>query len=70
MALGEDVVIAATKEFSSSIGDGKVVHITGMLFYPACDDHQCFTPVQQPVSWDVRVEPLDTTRLPEALQHK
>jgi len=58
--LTEDVVIAATKEFNQSIGDGKVIHITGSLFYQACDDHQCFVPVQQPVSWNVRVEPLLT----------
>ena len=66
----EDVVIAATKEFNQSIGDGKVIHITGSLFYQACDDHQCFVPVQQPVSWNVRVEPFDLVRAPEPLQHK
>ena len=68
--LTEDVVIAATKEFNQSIGDGKIIHIAGTLFYQACDDHQCFVPVQQPVSWDVRVEPFDLVRAPEALEHK
>lgn len=68
--LSEDVIIAATKEFNSSIGDGKDLHIAGKLFYQACDDHKCFLPVQQPVSWDVHVQPFDRVRVPETLQHK
>jgi len=68
--LAEDVIIAATKEFNQSIGEGKVIHIAGTLFYQACDDHQCFVPVQQAVSWDVRVDPFDLVRAPEPLQHK
>jgi peroxiredoxin len=68
--LSEDLLIAATKEFNRSIGDGKTLHITGTLFYQACDDHKCFLPVQQPVSWDVHVQPFDLVRVPEGLQHK
>ena len=68
--LTQDVVLAATKEFNNSIGTGKVVHIAGNLLYQACDDHQCFLPVEQPVSWDVRVLPFDRVRSSEALQHK
>jgi len=68
--LAQDVVIAASKEFNHSIGDGKILHIEGTLSYQACDDHQCFVPVQQAVSWDVRVEPFDLVRAPEPLQHK
>ena len=68
--LAEDIVIAATKEFNHSIGDGETVPIGGMLSYQACDDHRCFVPVQQAVSWDVRVEPFDMVRAPEPLQHK
>jgi len=68
--LAQDVVIAASKEFNHSIGDGKIVHIEGTLSYQACDDHQCFVPVQRAVNWDVHVEPFDTVRAPDALQHK
>ena len=68
--LSEDVIIAATKEFNSSIGDGKDLHITGTLFYQACDDHKCFLPVQQPVRWVVHVQPFDLIRSPESLRHE
>jgi len=68
--LTQDVVVAATKEFNSSIGTGKTIHIVGKLLYQACDDHQCYSPVQQSVSWNVQVLPLDRVRSPEAIQHK
>jgi peroxiredoxin len=68
--LTEDVVISAAKEFNDSIGEGKNVQINGTLFYQACDDHQCFMPMQQALSWQIHVEPFDRIRSPEALQHK
>jgi hypothetical protein len=42
----------------------------GKLLYQACDDHQCYSPVQQPVSWNVQVLPFDRVRSQEAIQHK
>ena len=68
--LSEDVVIAASKAFNASIGAGKDIHINGTLLYQACDDHQCFLPVELPVSWVVHIQPFDLVRSPEALQHK
>jgi peroxiredoxin len=68
--LTRDVVLSATKDFSSTIGTGRTVHIAGTLLYQACDDHQCFTPVQQPVQWDLKVLPYDTVRSPEDIRHK
>ncbi len=68
--LSEDVVIAASKAFNASIGKGKDLQISGTHFYQACDDHQCFLPVEQPVSWVVHVQPFDLIRSPEGLQHK
>jgi peroxiredoxin len=68
--LTRDVVLSATKDFSSTIGTGRTVHIAGALLYQACDDHQCFTPVQQPVQWDLKVLPYDTVRSPEDIRHK
>lgn len=67
--LSEDVVIAASKAFNASTGTGKDIKIRGTLLYQACDDHQCFSPVELPVGWVVHVQPLDL-RSPEALQHK
>ena len=68
--LSEDVVIAASKAFNASIGTGKDIQISGTLLYQACDDHQCFLPVELPISWVVHVQPFDLVRSPEALQHK
>lgn len=68
--LSQDIVLAATKEFIGAIGTGRVLHIEGKLLYQPCDDHECFSPVQQPLSWDVKVLPFDRVRSPEALQHK
>ena len=68
--LSQDIVVAATKDFVGAIGTGRTLHIEGKLLYQACNDHECFSPVQQPVSWDVKVLPFDRVRSPEALQHK
>jgi hypothetical protein len=68
--LTQDVVVAATKEFNSSIGTGKTIHVVGKLLYQACDDHQCYSPIEQSVSWNVQVLPFDRVRSPEAIQHK
>ena len=68
--LTEDVVIAASKAFNASIGTGKNIEINGTLLYQACDDHQCFLPVELSVSWVVHIQPLDLVRSPEGLQHK
>lgn len=68
--VSEDVVIAASKAFNASIGTGKDIQISGTLLYQACDDHQCFLPVELPLSWVVHVQPFDLVRSPEALQHK
>ena len=68
--LSEDVVIAASKAFNATLGTGKDIQISGTLLYQACDDHQCFLPVELPVAWVVHVQPFDLVRSPEALQHK
>ena len=42
----------------------KTLTVKGTLDYQACDDRVCFTPRSIPVSFDVRVRPLDTDRAP------
>lgn len=66
----QDIVITATRDFVHSVGEGKQVEVTGTLSYQACDDHQCFIPVAQPVRWTLQVIPLDTVRAPDAIRHK
>lgn len=68
--IGQDVVVTATREFIHSIGAGKETQISGTFSYQACNDHECFNPVSEPVKWTVRVEPLDTVRAPEAIRHR
>jgi peroxiredoxin len=68
--LSTDIVLSTAKEFTATIGSGKRIRIEGGLFYQACDDHQCFLPVEQPLSWEVNVMPFDIERSPEAIRHK
>ncbi len=68
--LTQDVVISASKAFNASIGTGKDIQISGTLRYQACDDHQCFLPLEMPVTWAVHIQPFDLVRSPGDLQHK
>lgn len=70
IVIRQDIVMTATRDFIHSIGQGKQVEVSGIFHYQACDDHQCFNPVSEPVKWMVQVEPLDTVRAPEAIRHK
>lgn len=63
--LRQDIVMAATREFVHPVGQGKQVEITGTLSYQACNDHECFDPVSQPVKWTLHVIPLDFVRAPK-----
>ncbi|MGC8536808.1 MAG: peroxiredoxin family protein [Rhizomicrobium sp.] len=66
----QDVIMSATREFVHSVGQGKQIEVTGTLDYQACNDHECFNPVFQPVQWTLRVIPLDFVRAPEAIRHQ
>lgn len=65
-----DAKIAADPEFIKSLGTGKTVTISGQLSYQACDKVTCYLPTSVPVSWELKVLPLDRQRSPEAIQHK
>lgn len=69
-ALRQDIVMSATRDFVRSVGQGKQVEVTGTFDYQACNDHECFDPVSQPVKWTLRVIPLDFVRTPKAIRHK
>lgn len=70
VVLRQDIVMTATREFIHSIGEGRQIEASGTFNYQACDDHECFSPVSEPVKWTVQVEPLDTVRAPEAIRRK
>jgi len=44
--------------------------VQGSLRYQACDEKQCYVPETIPLSWTLRVEPLDRQRAPAEIQHK
>ena len=68
--IAQDVVVTASREFTSSAGEGRVIKIQGRLFYQACNSTVCFQPKEAPLAWDLQVLPLDRQRAPEAIRHK
>lgn len=69
IVIRQAVIMSATRQFIDSLGQGKQIEVTGTLDYQACNDHECFNPVTQPVKWTLQVIPLDTVRAPEAVRH-
>jgi AhpC/TSA family/Disulphide bond corrector protein DsbC len=68
--IAQDVVVTASREFMSSLGEGRSIKIQGRLLYQACNSTVCFQPKQAPLLWDLQVLPLDRKRAPEAIRHK
>jgi hypothetical protein len=54
----------------SLVSAGKKISITGELKYQACDKTVCYPPTSVPVTWSLKVFPLDLKRSPDAIQHK
>jgi Disulphide bond corrector protein DsbC len=68
----QDVTISfsPTSEIVRSlISSGKTVSISGELAYQACDKTVCYPPKSVPVTWTLRVFPLDVKRSPDAIRH-
>lgn len=66
-----DAKISADPDFIKSlVPSGKTVTISGRLSYQACNEKICFQPTSAPVSWQVKILPLDRQRSPEAIRHK
>ncbi|MEX2260784.1 MAG: protein-disulfide reductase DsbD domain-containing protein [Bryobacteraceae bacterium] len=61
-----------TRELTVGVlrGPGRDLAISGTFRYQACDDKVCYTPRDVPLSWNVRLETLDTQRAPEELRRK
>ena len=66
----QDVVITADRAFIGSLGSGKDLTVEGQLQYQACDRQKCYLPTQVPVSWPLKVVPMDFMRAPEAIRHR
>ncbi len=57
--LTRDVTLLATPEAQEQLGAMSSVTLTGALEYQACDDAICFNPARVPVSFTLRLKPLD-----------
>jgi AhpC/TSA family/Thiol:disulfide interchange protein DsbD, N-terminal len=67
----QDIRVSSSSEFWGSLGkDGKTFTIAGNLEYQACDKTTCYLPATLPLTWQVRVFPLDRTRAPLDIRHK
>ncbi len=60
--LVQAMAISAAPEARAALKGAETVTITGALEYQACDDRLCFTPRSVPVSYTVKLRPLDTER--------
>ena len=71
--ISQDVTVNPAKiadALRALISADKKVTITGDLAYQACDKTVCYPPTSVPVTWQLRVVPLDLKRSPDAIQHK
>ena len=70
----QDVTISFDKDFSQAVAAGPAsgtpLTLIGNLKYQACDSKICYPPTSVPVSWQLTVMPLNTTRAPEEIRHK
>jgi hypothetical protein len=68
--IAQEVTVAADRSFIKSLEQGRTVSVKGKLKYQACDKTTCYMPASVPVSWEIRIVPLDFRRSPEAIQHR
>ncbi len=70
----QDVTVSFDKDFSQAVAagpaSGTALVLKGNLQYQACDSKICYPPTSVPVSWQLNVVPLNTTRAPEEIRHK
>jgi peroxiredoxin len=70
----QDVTVSFDKDFSQAVAAGPAsgtpLALNGKLQYQACDSKICYPPTSVPVSWQLNVVPLNTTRAPEEIRHK
>jgi hypothetical protein len=58
----QDVMLDPSRDGSAALKDVTTLTITGTFEYQACDDQVCFAPQSIPLSWPIRVKPLDRER--------
>jgi hypothetical protein len=58
----QDLMLDPSREGTAALTGATKLTITGSFEYQACDDRVCFPPQSVPLSWTVRVKPLDRER--------
>ena len=67
----QDVTLAGGRQVAERLGSGDAsLTITGRLDYQVCSDRVCYPPASLPVSWTLKLVPLDRERSPESLRPK
>jgi hypothetical protein len=71
--ISQDVTVTPSKAgdgIRAVFSAGKTVSIAGELQYQACDKTICYPPTSVPVTWELKVQPLDLHRSPGNIRHK
>jgi hypothetical protein len=67
----QDITLAGGREVAERLRSGDdTLTINGRLDYQVCSDRSCFPPASLPVSWTLKLVPLDRERSPQALRPK
>ncbi len=55
----QDITVGGSPSAQDALKGRDSLTVKGTVRYQACDDRVCFTPVSVPVSWTVKLRPLD-----------
>lgn len=67
--MNQDVILAVRDDIAPLLASrDPTLVLEGVVEYQVCSDTICYPPGSLPVSWSLRIRPLDRERAPEALQ--
>lgn len=67
----QDVTLAGGRQFAELLkAEDPRLELQGTLEYQVCSDRVCYAPASLPVTFTIKVVPLDRERAPEAIRHK
>ena len=63
-----DIHMPGSREWPDELKDRNTLTLTGEFRYQACDARVCYRPTSIPLTWKLKLEPHDLTRIPQQLQ--
>lgn len=67
--INQDVILAVRDDIAPLLASpNPTLVLKGAVEYQVCSDTVCYPPGSLPVTWSVRIRPLDRERVPEAAQ--